>query len=145
MNMGQNSPSLVNLTSMFSILSSESSSLLTHLLYFSCQLLYSSIIISSFLYLLPLRGVLTPFCHAFPDRSNYLLFIDLMGPLGLAVTLAFSSCTEWGLHSSFGAWASHRFGFSCRGAQALGCMSSTAVMCSFTCPTAWDLSSQATG
>ena len=80
-------------------LSSESSNLLTHLLYFSCQLLYSSIIISSLLYLLTLCGVLTPFFHASPDRNNYLLFIDLMGPLGLAVTLAFSSCIEWGLHS----------------------------------------------
>ena len=80
-------------------LSSESSNLLTHLLYFSCQLLYSSIIISSFLYLLPLCGVLTQFFHASPDRNNYLLFIDLMGPLGLAVSLAFSSCIEWGLHS----------------------------------------------
>ena len=80
-------------------LSSESSNLLIHLLYFSCQLLYSSIIISSFLYLLPLCGVLTLFFHASPDRSQYLLFVYLMGPLGLAVSLAFSSCIEWGLHS----------------------------------------------
>ena len=117
-------------------LSAESSNLLTYLLYFSCQLLYSSIIISSFLYLLPLCGVLTPFFHAFPDRSNYLLFIDLMGPLGLAVTLAFSNCIEWGLNSSFGAWAFHCSVFSCSGAQALGCKSSIAVTCSFTCPAA---------
>ena len=80
-------------------LSSESSNLLTHLLYFSCQLLYSSIIISSFLYLLPVCGVLTLFFHASPDTSKYLLFVYLMGPLGLAVSLAFSSCIEWGLHS----------------------------------------------
>lgn len=80
-------------------LSSESSNLLTHLLYFSCQLLYSSIIISSVLYLLPLCGVLTPFCHASPDRSKCLLFVYLLGPLGLAVSLAFSSCIEWGLPS----------------------------------------------
>ena len=80
-------------------LSSESSNLLTHLLYFSCQLLYSSIIISSVLYLLPLCAILTPFCHASPDRSKCLLFVYLLGPLGLAVSLAFSSCIEWGLPS----------------------------------------------
>ena len=116
-----------------------------HLLHFPCPLLYSSIIISSFLYLQPLCGILTLFFHACPDRSKYLLFIYLVGPLGLAVSLAFSSCIEWGLHSRFGAWASHSSVFSCCGAQALGCMSSVAVTCRFICPTAWDLSSQTKG
>ena len=40
--------------------------------------------------------------------------------LGLhCCTQAFSSCRERGLLSSCGAWASHRGGFSCCGAQAL--------------------------
>ena len=33
----------------------------------------------------------------------------------------FSSWVELGLFSCFGVWASHRHGFSCCGAQALGC------------------------
>ena len=66
---------------------------------FFMSVIVSSIIISSLLYLLPLCGVLTLFFHASPDRSQYLLFVYLMGPLGLAVSLAFSSCIEWGLHS----------------------------------------------
>ena len=31
-----------------------------------------------------------------------------------------SSCGEWGLLSSYGAWASHCSGFSCCGGRALG-------------------------
>ena len=43
--------------------------------------------------------------------------------LGLhCCTHAFSSCGQWGLLCSYSAWASHCGGFSCRGAQALGCM-----------------------
>ena len=34
----------------------------------------------------------------------------------------FSSCGQWGLLSSCGTWASHRNGFSCCTAQALGCV-----------------------
>ena len=40
--------------------------------------------------------VLTPFFHASPDRSKSLLFIYLMGPVGLSVSLALSNCIEWG-------------------------------------------------
>ena len=121
-------------------LSSESSNLLTHLLYFSCQLLYSSIIISSFLYLLPVCGVLTLFFHASPDTSKYLLFVYLMGPLGLAVSLAFSSCGEWGLLSRCVEWASHCGGFSC-GAQTLDVWTSIVVACGSLLPYGmWNLS-----
>ena len=43
--------------------------------------------------------------------------------LGLhCCTHAFSTCGQWGLLSSYSAWASHCGGFSCRGAQAVGCM-----------------------
>ena len=45
----------------------------------------------------------------------------------------FSSCSEWGLLSSWGAKASHFTGFSC-GAQALGTQASVAVPCGLSCP-----------
>ena len=55
---------------------------------------------------------------------NYELFkkiyLFILGVLGLhCCTQAFSSCRERGLLSSCSAWASHRGGFSCCGAQAL--------------------------
>ena len=40
--------------------------------------------------------------------------------LGVAVCSLFSSFGEWGLLSTFGAWASHCRGFSHFGAQAVG-------------------------
>ena len=40
----------------------------------------------------------------------------------------FSSCSEWGLLSGCGAWASHCRGFSWCGAQALGARTSLAVV-----------------
>ena len=49
--------------------------------------------------------------------------VEVAGPLGTPLGLVlrlFSSCSEQGLLSSWGAWASHCGGFSCCRAQALG-------------------------
>lgn len=123
---------------------SESPNLLIHLLYFSSQLLYSALIISSFFILITSlwRFILRSFI--FPEMSKYLLFTYFMGPLGLVVSFALSSCLQLGLHSTFGMWASHKPLWN-GGAQALGCMSSIAMTCRFSCPATWDLSSQAKG
>ena len=48
----------------------------------------------------------------------------------------FSSCSEWGLLSGCGAWASHCRGFSWCGAQALGARTSLAVVHRISCSTA---------
>ena len=51
---------------------------------------------------------------------------------------AFSSCSEWWLLSSCGAWASHCSGFSFCGAQALGVQASVIVELKLLCGI-WDL------
>ena len=54
----------------------------------------------------------------------FLIIYLVLAALGLCCCLqAFSSCREWGLPSSGGAWASHRGGFSC-GTWALGTQAS---------------------
>ena len=57
--------------------------------------------------------------------------------LGLGCcTQAFPSYGEQGLRSGCGAWASHRGGSSCCGAQALGCRGSVVVAGGLSCPAA---------
>jgi len=51
--------------------------------------------------------------------KNIYLFLVALGLHCCA--WAFSSCGEWGLLSSFGAWAFHFGGFSCCRAWGLGC------------------------
>ena len=50
--------------------------------------------------------------------------------------LAFSSCSEQGLFSSCGAWASHRSGFCCFGALAVGYWASVVMVHRLSCPAA---------
>ena len=51
----------------------------------------------------------------------------------MAATQAFSSCGKWELLSSCGARASHRRGFSCCGARALGARASVVVANGLSC------------
>ena len=51
----------------------------------------------------------------------------------MAATWAFSSCGKWELLSSCGARASHRRGFSCCGAWALGVRASVVVANGLSC------------
>ena len=51
----------------------------------------------------------------------------------IAACRLFSSCSEWWLLSSCSAQASHCSGFSCCGAQALGCMGSVVVAHGLSC------------
>ena len=59
----------------------------------------------------------------------------------LVAAQSFSSFGEWGLQSSWGAWASHSGGFSCCRVWVLGCMGfrSSGALASFSCGM-WDLS-----
>ena len=60
-----------------------------------------------------------------------------MTALGLhCLTRPFSSCAEWGLFSSYGAWASHCGGFSGGGAWALGQQASVDAAHGLICPAA---------
>ena len=52
---------------------------------------------------------------------KFINFFKIFGCTGSSLLCGlFSSCSEWGLLSRSGAWASHCGGFSCCGAQALG-------------------------
>ena len=68
-------------------------------------------------YILKLLNSPSPFLNC-PLQSSIYLF---MTALGLHCLIRpFSSCAEWGLFSSYGAWASHCGGFCGGGAWALG-------------------------
>ena len=57
--------------------------------------------------------------------SVFSFFLSLLAAEGLhCCARAFSSCGERGATLRCGAWASHRGGFSCCGAQALGTQAS---------------------
>ena len=79
------------------------------------------------------------------DRLHKLIFkknvihlcILFLAVLGLHCCMpAFSSCSEQGLLSSYGTWASHYGGFSCYRVQALGRAGSFVVVHRFSCPEA---------
>ena len=66
------------------------------------------------------HSLFSPAERANPKKKSYFLIYFLV-VLGLCSCLqAFSSCSEQGLLSSCGVWASPRNGFACGGAQALG-------------------------
>ena len=71
-------------------------------------------VLSQLLYLVPLP--LLSFLKAFIYLHLFIYFA------GSSLLWVFSGCSEWGLLSSCGAWASHGGGFFCCGAQVLGCM-----------------------
>ena len=52
---------------------------------------------------------------------NLILILCIFGPAGSSLLHGlFSSCSQWGPLSRFGAWAPHHAGFSWRGARAVG-------------------------
>ena len=63
--------------------------------------------------------------------SNYLINLFLTVLDLCCCTLVLSSCREWELLSSCGAWAFHCDGFSCCRAQTLGSQASVAVVYRF--------------
>ena len=62
----------------------------------------------------------------FPLSFKYLFIYFWLWWVLLLLRL-FSSCGKWGLLSSGSAWASHRGGFFCHGARALGAQASVVV------------------
>ena len=65
----------------------------------------------------------------------FLFFLAVLGPR--CCTRAFSSCSERGLLSRCGVWASPCSGFPCCRAQALGGVGSVVVGHGFSCSVAW--------
>ena len=79
--------------------------------------------------------------HPVTDIFNCLYFLLLFFKTVYLIfgcfAWAFSSCGEWGLLSSSGAWASHCSSFSCLGVQDLGTGASVAVAHWLSCSVAY--------